>query len=232
MTLIYNTRDGNGNDIIKNIQIKDFPTVKAEGECPVCKKQFQEGVQIKKAVSSSFTDWTCVGDYICTDCSRFFSLYFYNYIADPDGIRLLNVRQLRDELCRAQKTPFRFIISTSQKKHLFYRSVLNYDSKRFAVNLETEIIYTTCERMRSLFDFVENLQTLGAGKVQMKNGELPMQIVQSVGFECLDILHRELNSSREIQIPLYCGQKRKIKEEEAKCNLISALKILSAAQRR
>lgn len=232
MTLLYNTRDGNGKDIVKNVEIKEFPTVEIDGECPVCKNKISYGVSIKKAVSSKFTDWTYVDDYICPECSRFFSLYFYNYIADRDGIRLLNVRQLRDELCRPQKTPFRFIISTTQKKHLFYRSILNYDNKRFAVNLETEIIYTTCERMKMLFDFVENLQTLGASKLQMQNGELPIKIVQLVGFDCLTTLQSELQNSREIQIPLYCGQKREIEEDVAKCNIIFALTTLNAAKQR
>lgn len=223
MELRYETRDEKGNDIIKLVPIKEYPVESSEFFCPICRQIKHEGSHIKKIVSGNFTDWAYVGDMICTDCAKLFSLYFYSYIVDPSGIRLLNVRQLRDELCRDQNPPFRFIITTTQKKHLFYRAVLNESSKRFAVNLETETIYTTCQRMRRLFDFVELLQTLGASKKAMQDGEIPFQVLQKVGFEALDVLQSELSKSREIQIPLFCGQKRNIPEEEAKCNLISLL---------
>lgn len=223
MQLKYNTRDGSGKDIVKMVEIKDFPTVEKDIVCPICQNQASVCVPIKKAVSSKFTDWSSVGDYICTDCSKLFSLYFYNYIVSPDGIKLLNVRELKNELCKAQKPPFRFIITTTQKKHLFYRSIINYNSKKIAVNLETEVIYTTCERMQELFDFVECLIGLGASKTGMSEGNLPFQVLQKTGLEVLEHLQDELKSSREIQIPLYCGQKREASEEELICTINSIL---------
>lgn len=220
----YLTRDGKGNDILKEVKIKQFPVREVEFDCPICNTHAQKGVRIKDIVSANFTDWAYVGDYVCQRCADLFSLYFYNYIVNPDGIRLINVRELRDQLTSHQKPPFLFVISTSQKKHLFYRSRWNYDAGRFAVNLETETIYTTPERMRQLFDFVEGLQTLGAGKEQMKRGEIPFQVLRKTGFRPLDHLRRELQK-REIQIPLYCGQKREITEEEALCCINSTLTV-------
>jgi CRISPR type IV-associated protein Csf1 len=224
MEIRYETRDSKGTEIVKMVQLKEYPVEAIEYTCPICHISRQKGIQIKKIVSSNFTDWAYVGEHVCTECSKLFSLYFYSYIVNPDGIRLLNVRQLRDELCKRQTPPFRFIITTSQKKHLFYRSVINNNSDRFAVNLETETIYTTVERMKFLFDFVELLQTLGASKKAMQNGEISFQILQKVGFKPLDILQNEMTNSREIQIPLFCGQKREITEEEAICNLTLLLK--------
>lgn len=224
MELRYETRDEKGNDIIKFVPIKEYPVETVEFFCPVCRQQKYEGSRIKKIVSSKFTDWAFfVGDMVCTECSRLFSLYFYSYIVDPDGIHLLNVRQLRDRLCQEQKPPFLFVITTTQKKHLFYRSVLNMSSRHYAVNLETETIYTSPERMMKLLDFVELMQTLGAGKIGMTNGEIPFAVIQKTGYKALEVLQNELKASREIQIPLYCGQKRDIPEEEALCCLISLL---------
>lgn len=223
MQIKYETRDSRGNDILKMVNIKEFPVIEKQIECPICKNNTNQCISIKKIVSSNFTDWANVGDYICTECSKLFSLYFYNYIVNPDGIRLLNIRQLRDELCKRQKTPFRFIITTTQKKHLFYKSKLNYGSEKFAVNLETEKIYTTCDRMRKLFDFVECMIGLGASKSAMQSGEIPFQIIQKTGFSALEFLQNELKNSREIQIPLYCGQKRELSEEELLCIINSAL---------
>lgn len=224
MTIEYKTRDENGNDIIKDVPIKEYPTEHMDGICPICHKDKNEFVSIKKIVSSKFTDWAYVGEKICKDCADLFSLYYYSYIYGPDGIRLLNVRQLRDELCRAQNTPFIFVITTTQKKHLFYRAVYNDSAERFAVNLETETIYTTCERMRTLFLFIEGLITLGASKKMLKAGNIPLEVIQKVGFEAIEYLRHELASSREIQIPLFCGQKLNKSEEEIICSTISILK--------
>lgn len=219
----YRTRDGNGNDIIKDVKIKQFDVHEHEFICPICKRYSTAGVKTKDIVSSNFTDWAYVGDYVCSDCSELFSLYFYNYISDPNGIRLLNVRELREQLTKPQNPPFLFVITTSQKKHLFYRSTWNYHSGRFAVNLETETIYTTPERMKKLFDFVECLQTLGCSKEAMKNGEIAYKVAEKFGFKIIFMLKSELQKSREIQIPLYCGQKREITEEEAICCINSIL---------
>lgn len=222
-TIPYRTRDGQGNDILKEVKIKQFPRHEVEFECPFCKHHSTSGVKTKDIVSSSFTDWAYVEEYVCPDCSDLFSLYFYNYIVGPDGIRLLNVRELRGQLITPQKPPFLFVITTSQKKHLFYKSIWNYDNKRFAVNLETETIYTTPDRMKQLFDFVECLQTLGCSKEKLKRGEMYFPVAQKVGVEGFLFLQRELENSREIQIPLYCGQKRDITEEEALCCINSIL---------
>lgn len=218
----YSTRDGSGNDIIKDVKIKQFPHIKIEFDCPICKKHASSGIRTKDIVSSNFTDWAYVGEYVCPDCADLFSLYFYSYTVDPDGIHLYNARELRNQLITPQKPPFLFVITTSQKKHLFYRASWNHDNKRFAVNLETETIYTTPDRMRQLFDFVEFLQTLGAGKERMKAGEIPFQVLQKTGFKPIEFLRKELQR-REIQIPLYCGQKREITEEEAICCINSIL---------
>lgn len=221
-TIRYLTRDGKGNDIIKDIKIKRFQPQEMEFNCPICKKHVFSGIKTKDIVSSNFTDWAYVGEYVCPDCADLFSLYFYSYVVDPDGIHLYNVRELQDQLTKPQKPPFLFVITTSQKKHLFYRSFWNYDNKRFSVNLETETIYTTPERMRTLFDFVECLQKLGCSKDALKRGEISFHTAKKVGFKAVLYLQKELNG-REIQIPLYCGQKREITEEEAICCINSIL---------
>ena len=218
---------------MKLVKIKEFPVTKFRFECPICHRTAEEGVNIKKAVSSSFTDWAYVGRYICTDCSKLLSLYFYNYTVEAGEIRLFNVREIYDNLMRPHKAPFLFIITTSQKKHLFYRAVENESDDRFAVQFELETIFTTRDRMRLLFDFVELMQTLGAGKQQMLEGEIPFSIFQEpFGARAYEFLTHELTASREIQIPLYCGQKRGVTEEEAKCILDSILTTRTAPEPR
>ena len=149
-TLKYRTRDGDGNDIVKDVEIKKFDTNDIDFICPICKRKVKLGVKIKDIVSADFTDWSYVGEYVCVDCADLFSLHFFSYVVDPDGIHLINVREVRDRLVTPQKTPFLFAITTSKKKHLFYRSKWNYGNSSFFVNLETETIHTTPDRMRNL----------------------------------------------------------------------------------
>lgn len=141
----------------------------------------------------------------------------------------MNVRQIQERLTDLSgiPTPFMVVLSASQKKHLFYCSVLNSSTSRFAVNLETETIFTTRDRQRQLFDFVENLQGAGCSKEQLKAGEIRSDALEVIGFDALHYLRYELEESGEIQIPLFCGQKRNEKEE-AICNLVSILNGLNA----
>ena len=36
MEIMYNTRDGNGKDIVKAVKIKEFPIYPAEYTCTIC----------------------------------------------------------------------------------------------------------------------------------------------------------------------------------------------------
>nr|DAF74050.1 MAG TPA: hypothetical protein [Caudoviricetes sp.] len=224
-TIKYNTRDGKGNDIVKNVVIKQHQICEVNFVCPICNKEKNKGCKIKDIVSDKFTDWAYVGPYICESCTDLFSLYFYNYVVDPEGIHLYNVRELSEQLQKLQKPPFLFVISTTQKKHLFYRAKWNNVSTPFAVNLETETIFTNPGRMRNLFAFVECLQTLKCSKEELKRGVIRFDAAIKINTKrALEYLNKELSSSREIQIPLYCGQRRNISEEEAVCIINSLLK--------
>lgn len=225
MEIEYRTRDGKGNDIVKMVNIKEFPVKQVKFECPICKKAQHEGIETKKCVSSKFTDWAYVGEHICVPCSRLLSLYFYNYSVENGEIHIFNIREVKENLFRPHATPFKFIITQTGKKHLFYRATENMGDDEFAVQLETETIFTNRQRMKTLFDFVESLQALGQGKEQMKNGEIRFDILTKVGMRALAFLTNELKSSREIQIPLFCGQKLEISEEDAICNINSILTV-------
>lgn len=166
-----------------------------------------------------------VGDMVCEDCTRLFSLYFYSYIVENGKIKLFNVREARDEILRQHETPFKLIITKSGKKHLFYRTVQNYSDKTFALQLENETIFTTHPRMKMLFDFVECLLTLGEFKTGLATGRLRYEtLLRDFGPAAQDFLSHEIQKSREIQVPLFLGQKREITEEETVCYITSILR--------
>lgn len=225
MEIEYNTRDGKGNDILKMVKIKEFPLYHHDFTCQICGRECTDGHRKNDVVSGKFTDHDFVGDWICQDCSRLFSLYFYSYIVEDGKISIFNVREARDVIIRTHVTPFKLIVTKTGKKHLFYRCPENLNDDSFAIQLENETIFTTHERMRELFDFVECLITLGAPKTAMADGAIPYNIVcQPFGPDAIIRLRQEIKTSREIQIPLFLGQKREITEEEAKCCIISTLR--------
>ena len=45
-TLRYETRDANGNDIVKDVVVKEFASVAAEFKCPVCGKKYQNTIGV------------------------------------------------------------------------------------------------------------------------------------------------------------------------------------------
>ena len=224
MVLTYNTRDGKGRDIVKQVQIKRYDTVEAEFVCKICNTKFREGVPIKKIVSSNFTDWAHVGDYVCTDCTRYFSLYFYNYIVSDDTIRLLNVREMCEEIQKPQSGTFKIVISISQKKHLFYHAANNNNPEKFIANLENEQIYCDRELLVRQFALVGSLQTLGESKSALARGEFKFGGKLGVDMQAHILRYMQTAlCSRQIQIPLHLSQKLEISEEEALCNLDSIL---------
>ena len=54
--IMYNTRDGNGKDIVKAVKIKEFPIYQAEYTCTICGQAKTEGCRKKDVVSGKFTD--------------------------------------------------------------------------------------------------------------------------------------------------------------------------------
>ncbi|MCD7726053.1 MAG: hypothetical protein LUI12_11000 [Clostridiales bacterium] len=221
--LVYETRDGKGNDITQEVAIKEFTQTEGCFDCPICGGHFDAGVAVKDAVSDNFTDWGYLNGHICGQCSRLFSLIRYSYIVEDGDISLCNVRQIRDTLTRTHKPPFMICITTSQKKHLFYKSKYNYSSDKFWVNLETESIYTSCDRQKQLFSLVETLYSLGCSKKALSCGEITAELAAEIGmgkaWRIIEKLRYELGHSREIQIPLFCGQKNDKEREDLLCDL-------------
>lgn len=222
-SLIYNTRDAKGKDIVKTVDLKAYQTAPMDFICPLCDKSCNGGVEIKKIVSSNFTDWQYLDDYVCQDCADLFSLYFYSYIINNGKIRLLNVREMAEEIQNPQDPPFKIVVSVSQKKHLFYKAVTNNNSQNFMANLEEEQIHCNLSSLREQFLFVGSLQALGESKARLKAGEIRHDIFQKVGYRAYIYLQKALKT-RQIQIPLHLSQKPEITEEESICNLGSILR--------
>lgn len=215
---VYHTRDKDGNEIRKTVALKKYPVETVDFSCGICKKEYAEGITIKKIVSENFTDWQYVSPYICCECSKFFSLFPFSYILNGNQIRLFNIREMAEEIQKEQEPPFKIVVTASQKKHLFYKAATNSNSKSFIANLEEEQIYCDIRQLREQFAFIGNMQALGESKKRLAAGEIRHDILLKVGYKALKYLNSNLKT-RQIQIPLHLSQKPEIKEEDALCKL-------------
>lgn len=218
MILLYNTRDGKGNDIVKPVELKEAALEPYDGTCGLCGKAITQGARIKNLVSANFTDWPYVsGDYVCESCIKLLSLYFYSYIVSGEDILLFNVREMAEEIQKPQKPPFKIIISKSQKKHLFYKAAWNDNPEKFTVNLEEEQISTSLDEQRTLFAFVSALITLGESKQNLSSGSISLGLYAKTGYNLGRKIYEYLTSKlcrRDIQIPLFIAQKMERTDEE------------------
>lgn len=60
-TLRYETRDADGNDIVKDVAVKEFASAEAEFRCHVCGRECSQGVRTTDIISGSFTDYALSG---------------------------------------------------------------------------------------------------------------------------------------------------------------------------
>lgn len=219
IALIYKTRDAKGNDIEKTVEFKKYKSVDVEFTC-ICGTECKRGVNVKNIVSANFTDWQYVGDYICEECSKLFTLFPYSYIiSGPEKeIKLLNIREMAEVIQKIQKPPFKIVISKSQKKHLFYKAVFNDNPYKFIANLEEEQIQCNLTRLTEQFLFIGSLQALGSSKTKIAEGEICAEAAYKFGHKIYLYLQEQLKT-RQIQIPLHLSQKPEISKEDALCNL-------------
>lgn len=218
MVLPYQTRDADGNEIVRSIAVKEFPAAIIDSECFHCGKSGErEYIAFKQAVSANFTDWNMVGQHICPVCAKLLSVYPYSYVFDISGeITLLNIRQIKEALLTPRTGKFKLCISTSQKKHLFYRAPWNLsDCDQLNVQLELETIRSSRSRLGNLFAFVELLLAAGCTKKDLEQGNIAFDVFKRVGRGAYTHLLDELSRSRDIRIPLFCAQKPDISKEDA-----------------
>ncbi len=214
----YATVDANGNDIIKEVEFKTFKKTIKKFDCFFCGKSFNEGIEIKEAISDRFTDYAFVSapdsQYCCEGCSLGLSLIRFSYIIDSK-IRLIRQKKFGEALLKQKEKPFLVCISTSFKKHLFYKATVNYDLNNFYVNLENETILCNKEILKNDIDYISSLLNLGASLKSIYNSYIQNDIVNACGIKIYDYLEEALNR-RNFQVALYLAQRNEeIKKEEA-----------------
>lgn len=218
--IIYRTVDSDNNDIEKEIEFKTFPSEKKDFECFFCGHNFKEteAVNIKDAISDRFTEYNLVAcpdsQYCCVGCSLGLSLIRFSYIIDSK-IRLIRQKKYAKAILKQTQTPFIACISTSFKKHLFYKATVNYETEKIYINLENETILCDKKILKNDLDYISNLLNLGQSIKSLYHSYIKSEIVNMLGVKIYDYLQEALNR-RSFQVALYLAQRdEKIKKEEA-----------------
>lgn len=215
----YNTNKA-GEDVVVYVEPKKYASAPCDAVCAFCGRDITEGIPLKNVISGNFTDFQALktSDFTCPECAQACSFFNYNFIADRNGLRLLNNQDLAREIQKEQQTPFVCVISTSKKKHLFYDAVVNNSSDNFICRFELENIPVNLEQMRRDFLFIGSLQALGEYKQSIEDGSLWIETIRKLGVEVLDFLNTCLKR-RSFFVPLFLSQKPDIDEETAIHNI-------------
>lgn len=216
--IFYATVDANGNDIVKEVEFKTFKKIIKKFDCFFCGKHFDEGIFIKDAISDRFTDFAFVSSansqYCCEGCSLALSLIRYNYIIDSK-IKLIRQKKYAEAILNQDETPFLACISTSFKKHLFYKATINYETENFFINLENETILCNKNILKNDLDYISNLLALGCSIKSLQNCYISTEILKIFSDKIYNYLKEAINR-RSFQIALYLAQRNEnIEKEEA-----------------
>ena len=219
--IIYNTVDGDGVNIQKEVVFNTYKKQIRKFNCFFCGNSFDECIAVKDVISAKFTDYSFTAnpssDYCCEGCALASNLIKFNYIIDSK-IKLIRYKNYADELLKQKEVPFIACISTSFKKHLFYKAKINYDIDSFYVQLENETILCNKQILTNDLSYISNLMILKQSAKSLSMSHINNNIVNIFGIRIYDYLEEALRR-RSFQIALYLAQKKEITEEEAICSL-------------
>ena len=151
------------------------------GEAPRCQICGGKGYPIlgpvKKFVSGNWTDWALLQDGygVCEACATVLKDARFrtkSYAANPREIRFMSRGEVWHHLHDPPEPPFIFVVTTSHKKHLWYRAIVNYSRDEFGVVFEDAYVIWSPEK-REAGVIVAQLRHVGVPGDAILSGQLP-----------------------------------------------------------
>jgi len=137
-------------------------TVPTEGICAVCGQYIEEGVPIRKVVSSAFTDWNALLDmsasHVCKACAWCIKephMRRSQYIATELELVYFKRDEIGKHLFNPPEPPFVFFVTASYKKHGSFKARVNQSQKLFYVQFEDRQILFSPNKYRGLFELMK-----------------------------------------------------------------------------
>ncbi|GGE47816.1 hypothetical protein GCM10011391_28220 [Pullulanibacillus camelliae] len=244
--IIHNTKDAKGNELVREIEFQDPMKTndmeETNGNCFLCGDPMTQGIKIKKAFSSVFTDWNQAnnpqGTHICSACAfsvltnkkarigvRMFSL-----IA-ADKLYITNRKELREWLLDPPEPPFLAMCAVSQKKHLIMKAIVNYSRDIFSVQYEETPVTVDRVKFTNLLNLIEHF-LYGFTKTEILTGQYSQKRILDFGIEEWEAFENRIKPYRGtglLDVVMFVAQKLEEWEEIA-CFMDSELKIKRQVQ--
>jgi hypothetical protein len=239
--LIYNTKDGKGNEIQKEINFIDPMTHKDmeefRGYCYLCGEQTTYGMKLKKIFSNVFTDWNIgkcrTSTHVCPACcftilttKEHYGIRTFSNVANKDRLYLPNRVEMREFLLHPPDPPFVINLAVSKKKHIAFKGEVNYSKDIFTVMYEEMPVLIDRKDFTRLLELVEHF-LYGFTKTEITTGEYNQKRILNFGIEAWEAFEKRIKKYRGsplLDVVMFVAQKVE-EEEKLQCYMVSELKM-------
>lgn len=139
------------------------------GTCCICGDENVKGDPTKKVLSSNFTDTDILkpGDMICTYCSvcigfkqkKTEALRCTSFIATENNLMKLKREDCYKYVINPPELPFVFGVTKSYKKHISFKTIVNYDRNIFHVRTDNYVIKIDTKKDVKLLEIINKWYT-------------------------------------------------------------------------
>jgi len=175
------------------------------GFCFICIGYCKKGNEIKKIVSSNFTNYSqlSTGDLICCRCTRMLKDAKYrrsNWIASRGSFVSFKAHEFTQVLENV-KVPFVAFVTRSYKKHGFLHGIFstNYSKDRVSVIFEDRVIRFTRHYLDNIYSLLAPLVKI-LGKRRVSNWDIAAHHLEKVVESGLMDNYRAIEAIRRSEI--------------------------------
>lgn len=162
----------------------NFKTVECADICKMCGKHLVQGVKqkdvIKKATFNDYQYLTRKSNFMCIECSALIGdiqfpcddkkrrLRSFSFIAELGSIKILKRDRLLEYIIDPPEPPFVFCITYSNKKHIAFKSQIQFDKKAYTVFTDKGAVLIDLKVIKELLVILSAWYTVLPGKEDTK----------------------------------------------------------------
>lgn len=156
---------------------KNVLTCKIEQVNTVCAfsgEKITEGIKFSEIIGERFTEleiFKFKSDYLSIDFAlltqpvikgekQLNSLRNYSFLATDNELKILNRDEILELLFNIPESPFQIAITYSNKKHLAYKTPVNYNRNKFIVCTDTGNVEFDVKKAKELFPILQSWYTI------------------------------------------------------------------------
>jgi len=149
-------------------------------KCAFSGESINEGVLLKDLIGDTFTDKYVLrynSKYVSIDFAMLVSdvipsekgfniLRSYSFFSSDSHFRLLSREEILPLLLEIPETPFQIGVTYSSKKHISYKTPINYNGSKFVVCTDVGLVDVDISIVRSLLPIIQSWYTVIPDKAQ------------------------------------------------------------------